>query len=149
MRCNVRGTSNEYPAPAVDPAARIIRKRCSMKYVPVLLVLLMLGSGAAMAAMQHGGTHEARQGGVATQEYMKAMDAMHDPMMLGVMAPDPDTAFVRGMLWHHRGAVDMAKIQLKYGKDPDLNKLAEAIIKAQGPEIEYMETWLKKRNLQE
>ena len=119
-----------------------------MKYIPALLILLLLGCGAAMAAMQHGDAHEP-PGGVATREYMKAMDDMHGPMMRGVMDADPDTAFVRGMLWHHRGAVDMAKIQLKYGKDPDLNALAEAIIKAQGPEIAYMETWLKKKNLPE
>jgi uncharacterized protein (DUF305 family) len=44
---------------------------------------------------------------------------------------------------HHRGAVEMAKVELKYGKDPELRKLAEGIISAQESEIKMMQTWLK------
>lgn len=77
-------------------------------------------------------------------EYMRAMNAMHKPMMDGVTDPDPDTAFVRGMLPHHKGAVDMAEIQLKYGKDPELRKLAQDIIDAQEKEMTFMKDWLKK-----
>ena len=42
---------------------------------------------------------------------------MHDEMMIGMGYNDPDTAFAKAMLGHHRGAVVMAKIQLKYGTD--------------------------------
>lgn len=76
-------------------------------------------------------------------EYMQAMDDMHGPMMEGVMDADPDAAFVRGMLPHHRGAVDMAKVQLKYGKDPELRRLAQDIIDAQEKEMTFMREWLK------
>ena len=38
----------------------------------------------------------------------------------------------------------MAKIELKYGKDPDIRKLAEAVIKAQEAEIAEMNAWLSK-----
>ena len=78
-----------------------------------------------------------------TREYMKAMDSMHETMMRGIMDPDPDTAFVRGMLPHHQGAVDMARIQLAYGRDPELRKLAEGIIAAQEKEISFMCSWLQ------
>ncbi|ELR8804057.1 DUF305 domain-containing protein, partial [Salmonella enterica] len=43
----------------------------------------------------------------------------------------------------HEGAIEMAKTQLKYGKDPEMRKLAEDIIKAQQPEIDQMHAWLK------
>ncbi len=38
----------------------------------------------------------------------------------------------------------MAKVVLEHGKDPDVRKLAEAIIKAQDGEITWMREWLKK-----
>jgi uncharacterized protein (DUF305 family) len=37
----------------------------------------------------------------------------------------------------------MAKLELKYGKDPELRKMAEGIISAQEAEIATMQTWLK------
>lgn len=74
--------------------------------------------------------------------YANGMDAMHGEMMAGIADPVPDMAFARGMLPHHRGAVDMAKVQLKYGKDEDMRKLAQQIIDAQQPEIELMQNWI-------
>lgn len=74
--------------------------------------------------------------------YAKGMDTMHGEMMLGIADPIPDMAFARGMLPHHVGAVDMAQVQLKYGKDAEMRKLAQEIIDAQQPEIEQMQSWI-------
>ena len=76
------------------------------------------------------------------QAYAQGMDAMHEEMMLGIADPNADMAFARGMLPHHVGAVDMAKVQLKYGKDPEMLKLAQQIIDAQQAEIEQMQNWI-------
>ena len=78
------------------------------------------------------------------QAYTAGMQAMHDDMMTGIANPVPDMAFARGMLPHHRGAVDMAMIQLQYGTDKEMRKLAQDIINAQQPEIIWLQEWIAK-----
>jgi uncharacterized protein (DUF305 family) len=47
---------------------------------------------------------------------------------------------------HHQGAIDMAKGELSYGKDPVMRRLAEEIIVDQKSEIDVMNLWLKKHD---
>ena len=70
-----------------------------------------------------------------------AMERMHKDMMVPPTG-DADVDFVRGMIPHHQGAIDMARIQLQFGKDPALHKLSESIIAAQEREIAEMQAWL-------
>lgn len=76
--------------------------------------------------------------------YADGMDAMHSDMMAGIADTNPDRAFARGMLSHHIGAVNMATLQFKYGKNEEMRKLAQEIIDNQQPEIEQMQNWLAK-----
>lgn len=55
-----------------------------------------------------------------------------------------DVDFAQGMLAHHQGAVDMARIVLEYGTDPEIRTFAEGIIAAQEAEIAWMQAWLTK-----
>jgi uncharacterized protein (DUF305 family) len=55
---------------------------------------------------------------------------------------EPDKDFVLMMMPHHQGAIDMAKVELQYGKDPTLRKLATDIVAAQEQEIALMKSWL-------
>jgi uncharacterized protein (DUF305 family) len=93
--------------------------------------------GMDMSGMQQGMDD-------AHKAYMQAMMGMHQPMMTGIMAKDADVAFVCGMIPHHQGAVDMAKVQLKYGNDPQARKMAEKTIREQEQEIKAMTSWLEK-----
>ena len=73
-----------------------------------------------------------------------AFAASNTAMMKGMEVQptgDPDRDFVAMMLPHHQGAVDMANVELRYGKDPMLRKLAADIVKAQATEIAQMEAW--------
>ncbi len=108
--------------------------------------------------MMHGGMAAPESGEAAstggeladfTRAYVDAMDEMHGPMMEGVMAEDPDIAFVRGMIPHHQGAIDMAKIVQQYGDDPETKEWATRIIEAQEGEIAEMQAWLERNAGQE
>ena len=59
-----------------------------------------------------------------------------------------DADFVKVMIPHHQAAIDMAKTQLLYGKDPQMRRLAQEIITDQQSEIELMNLWLKQRGLE-
>jgi uncharacterized protein (DUF305 family) len=58
----------------------------------------------------------------------------------GTMTMD-DQAFITMMVSHHEMAVDMAKVELARGKDPQTKALAARVIAAQSKEIAQMKAW--------
>ncbi|GGJ89445.1 CopM family metallochaperone [Pseudomonas matsuisoli] len=107
--------------------------------------LLVIGTSAFAndAHTGHGGEAAAAPA-PANKAYMDSMQTMHDDMHEGIMAKDPDVAFAAGMLAHHEGAVEMARIQLEHGKDEEMRALAKAVIAAQEKEITQLRQWLAK-----
>ncbi len=96
----------------------------------------------ASMAPTHQGMEMAAAGNQAVTE---AFEHANDSMMKGMMAPlsgDPDRDFASRMIPHHQGAIEMAKIELQYGTDPQLKKMAEEIIAAQEKEIAQLQEWL-------
>ncbi len=73
----------------------------------------------------------------------EAMISMDRGMENAPMTGNPDYDFAAMMIPHHQGAVDMAKVELLYGKDPVLRRLAQEIIVSQEQEIEVMRMRLK------
>lgn len=113
------------------------------------LPLLALMSAVAFAQDHDHSAHDHNAASSApkseaTEAFEKAHARMHDDMM-AALTGDPDVDFMQGMIPHHQGAIDMAEIVLKHGKDPETRKLAEEIIKAQTAEIAFMREWLAKR----
>ena len=71
----------------------------------------------------------------------QVMARMHETMDLAPTG-DPDRDFMRMMIPHHQGAIEMALVALKHGHDERLKRLAQSIIVEQGQEITYMRTLL-------
>ena len=111
------------------------------KILGAVAVLALLGAPAM--AQQHHKMKMKASGAMtaATMEADVAMEKMHKDMAI-TYTGNADVDFMKGMMPHHQGAIDMAKIVLKYGKDPEVKKLAEGIIAAQEAEIAQMKTWL-------
>src|ERR1700760_748829 len=87
------------------------------------------------------------RGGSATDDSFdaqmgRAMTRMDQDMMVKPSG-NYDRDFAAMMIPHHQGAVDMARIELQFGKDPVLRRLAQAIIVEQLQEIEVMNLELK------
>jgi uncharacterized protein (DUF305 family) len=75
----------------------------------------------------------------------ESMDRMDNGMKAAPMNGNADHDFATMMMPHHQGAIDMAKAELAYGKDPVMRRLAEEIIVDQRSEIQAMQYWLSKK----
>lgn len=79
---------------------------------------------------------------IMQQEFNNGMSDMHEQMMAGVMNDDPDVAFAQSMLPHHKGALALAQVEIKYGNDDKMRQLADNIIETQQDEIQVIQYWL-------
>ena len=110
--------------------------------VALLLVLLAASVPRAQIAHRHEPTVNTGNTGSFTALMTQAMERMHKDMSIAPSG-DPDRDFAAMMIPHHQGAVDMAKLELQFGKNPVLRRLAQGIIVEQLQEIEVMKRELR------
>lgn len=78
----------------------------------------------------------------ASQAYMQSMETMNKAMMSQPMTGDADHDFALMMRSHHQAAIDMAKVEIQYGKNPEMKKMAEKVVADQSKEIKQLDIWL-------
>ena len=118
---------------------KLQQKGIGMKTKWMMIGILFAATGYSLIA---GDTGQA--GGNFMSDMDTSMKRMDKDMTAAPMTGNVDHDFAAMMIPHHQGAIDMAKGELIYGKDPVMRRLAQEIIADQQSEIDLMNLWLKK-----
>ena len=92
-----------------------------------------------MPAMAASSPMSMPAGGMDMKSMMKDMN---DKMGSMTMSGNQDVDFATMMRMHHQGAIDMAQVELKSGKEPKMRKMAKDIVAAQKKEIAEIDKFL-------
>jgi DUF305 family protein family protein len=87
---------------------------------------------------------------VSGASFYREMRHANDRMHVGMeIAPSgsTDRDFARMMIAHHQGPIDMALVQLRYGGNDRLKRIAQSIIVEQRQEITYMQNLLDRNEI--
>lgn len=106
-----------------------------------------MGANQGMMQGQGQGMHQGQRAQTvpkdpASRAYMESMRKMNRDMHRP-MTGDADQDFARMMAAHHQGAIDMARVELQHGKDPDLKAMAQKVVDDQTKEIQQLQDWMK------
>ena len=129
--------------------AKFIRVVCACSGIALSALSFSANAQTASPApAPHSGMQHAADpmASASTQAFQKGGEKMMKEMDQPYTG-DADKDFVAHMIPHHAGAVDMAQVQLKYGKDPELLKMARDIIKSQEKEMVFMKKWQAKHGV--
>ncbi|MFM2390265.1 MAG: hypothetical protein RLZZ437_1820 [Pseudomonadota bacterium] len=112
-----------------------------IRHMTIIACLALSPAAFAQTADHSGHNTAGTDASASTQAFIAANDKMHADMAIEYTG-NADVDFVRGMIAHHQGAVDAARVVLEHGTDPEVRAFAEGVIAAQEAEIAWMNAWL-------
>ncbi len=141
LRTKRKRTANRPVLRSPDPErAKSAVRNCLTSAV---LMVILISTVALSQSAQHSHAHSDKAPDPGWPELIASMERMHVAMASVARSGNSDIDFVRLMLPHHQAAIDMARTQLVYGKDPQMRRLAQEIITDQQSEIALMQLWLR------
>ena len=121
-----------------------IRHLLAPTLLAALLPTLAVAQGASHSGHSGHSTPAQTAETPATRGYREANARLHRNMAIKYSGHS-DIDFVRGMIPHHQGAIDMARVALQNAKDEQVRKWATDVIREQEREIAEMQAWLKQK----
>lgn len=97
-------------------------------------------SNQASQHQEHTNADDSSKSNAITAAMDQMMQAMHSAATTG----NNDADFASMMIEHHKGAVEMSKLQTTHGENADLKSFANKVIDDQSQEIAGMEAFLAK-----
>lgn len=114
----------------------------------VVALLLVAPAALAQTPQPVQPTMPGAPGGAAIAQHRpemrQAMEKMNRDMVGVPMTGNPDRDFAAMMVPHHQGALDMSRVYLQEGKDPEMRRMAEKIIQDQEKDIRELREWMAK-----
>lgn len=101
-------------------------------------------AGGHPAAPSRTAVHQGMDHAKPADPFAASMARMHEGMAVEPSG-DVDLDFARGMVPHHQGAIDMARIELEKGTDPAMRRLAQSVVASQEAEVAGMRKWIAQR----
>lgn len=118
-----------------------------MKNAAVLALFATALVGSTAIAQQDGGHAGHSMSGMQMRPtpanpYPPAEMAMHEKMM-GAAGSDATETWVRKMIEHHRGGIEMSQIVLRDTRDAKVRQMAQKTVTEQRREIGELQAWLR------
>ncbi len=121
----------------------------------VVAAAALTASIAAIAYGQSGsqmdmhGTMQAMMPSPTDSPAVRDLKGVHMKAMMNApknFSGDPDVDFAQSMIAHHQAGIEMAKVELQYGKDAKQREFAQKVVADQQKDIAELRAWLAARN---
>lgn len=124
-----------------DPVQQALRDASAARQAATVVEGQVSGPAAPVdhAAMSHESAPAS--GATAGDQAFAASEAEMHRLMAAASGETVDQAYIAKMIAHHEGAVAMAQVALRDSRNPEIRRMAQAVIDAQTREIAEMKSW--------
>ena len=117
-----------------DPVQQAMREASAKNQAATVV------EGAVSGPQDHS-AHQVATGPTAGDQAFVASEAEMHQLMAAASGETLDQAYIAKMIAHHQGAVAMAEVALRDSRDPEVRRMAQAVVDTQTREIAEMRAW--------
>lgn len=124
-----------------DPVQQALRDASAQRHAAAVVDGQVSGPATPVdhPVMSHG--TPSVEAPTAGDRAFTASEALMHRQMAAATGETVDQAYIAKMIAHHEGAVAMAQVALRDSRDPEIRRMAQAVIDAQTREIAEMKAW--------